>query len=76
MAEKKRILRIVEAMGGDVDLADKLVDTYAMYKANSITEKNSKIFISKVVEIPNSVTSESLCIDKYIVPSTCEKAVA
>ena len=81
MVEKKEIVRIVEAMGGEVFtyivvLADKLVDTCAMYKTNNITENNSKSFVSKIVKIHNGVTSESLCIDKYIMSSTYEKAVA
>ena len=57
MAEKKRILYIVEAMGGDVftyivDLANELVNKYDMYIAYAVrkqTPKNYKDYCKKAV---------------------------
>ena len=59
MAEKKRILYIVEAMGGGVftyivDLANKLVDEYDIYVAYAIrnqTPKNYKDYFDKRVHL-------------------------
>ena len=55
MAEKKKILYIVEAMGGGVftyivDLANELVDTYDMYIAYAVrkqTPSNYKDYFDK-----------------------------
>ena len=64
MAEKKRILYIVEAMGGDVftyivDLANELVNKYDMYIAYAVrkqTPKNYKDYFDKrihLIEVKN-----------------------
>lgn len=59
MAEKKKILYIVEAMGGGVftyivDLANELVDSYDMYIAYAVrkqTPKNYKEYFDKRVHL-------------------------
>ena len=64
MAEKKKILYIVEAMGGGVftyivDLANELVDTYDMYIAYAVrkqTPSNYKDYFDKrihMIEVKN-----------------------
>ena len=58
MAEKKKILYIVEAMGGGVftyivDLANELVDTYDMYIAYAVrkqTPSNYKDYFDKRIQ--------------------------
>lgn len=54
MAEKKKILYIVEAMGGGVftyivDLANELVDTYDMYIAYAVRKQRDDMTWRKML---------------------------
>lgn len=71
MAEKKKILYIVEAMGGGVftyivDLANELVNSYDMYIAYAVRKQTPQNYIVEFIDTVADAIGEQLIENRFI----------